>query len=396
MKNPVVRVQSGRHKRAAGGHPWIFSNEIVMDGAAKALPPGEIVSFQSGDGSVLGVGTFNPHSLIAGRIVTRAPLGEIDKDFFVGRFQAALALREKLIAEPYYRLIHAEADGLPGLIVDRFGPHFSVQMNSAGMDRLKDTIAAALEEAFAPESIVLHNESSARKMEGLPCEVLLLKGKPPSPLEVRENGLTYFTDILGGQKTGWYFDQRDNHALIARYATGKSVLDLYCHAGGFGLLAAKQGASRVVGVDSSAPALEMAKLAVQHNKLEDVVSFEQADAFEDLEKRGRAKERFDIVIADPPPFVKSRKDIASGARGYRKLTRLAAALVAPGGLLYIASCSHNMDLPLFTQEVAKGLAEARREGRILFTTFAAPDHPVHPHLPESAYLKGFLIEISGV
>ncbi len=394
MNLPLARLQPGRHKRAAGGHPWIFSNEIVMDGAAKSLALGEIVRFQAADGSFLGTGSFNPHSLIAGRIFTRAPLEEINKDFFLKRLKAALALREKLIGEPYYRLVHAEADGLPGLVIDRFGPHFSVQLNSAGMERLWGEIEPALGELFDPQSIVLHSESSARTLEGLPREVKLAKGEAPAAIEVRENGLTFFTDLLGGQKTGWYFDQRDNHALVARFAKGKSVLDLYCHAGGFGLLAAAQGASRVVGVDSSAPALEMAGKAARHNKLDKICAWEKADAFDYLEQRGRAKEKFDIVIADPPPFVKSRKDVAAGARGYRKLARLSAQVTAASGLLYIASCSHNMDLALFTQEVAKGLAEAKREGRILFTTFAAPDHPVHPHLPESAYLKGLLLEVA--
>jgi len=393
MKKPIVRVQPGRHKRVAAGHPWLYSNEIVMDGPAKALPAGEIVQFQAHDGTVLGTGSFNPHNLIAGRVFTRAPLGEINAAFFIERFKAALALRETLVSEPYYRLIHAEADGLPGLIVDRFGAHFSVQMNTAGMDRLGAEIEEALVECFNPTSIILHNESSARAFEGLPCAVRTMRGLPPALLDVHENGMTYFANLLDGQKTGWYFDQRENHALVARLAKGKSVLDLYCHAGGFGLLAAKRGASRVVGVDSSAPALALAQKASEHNKLEAICAWEKADVFEDLEARVKAKERFDIVIADPPPFVKSRKDVASGARGYRKLARMAAQVTAPGGLLYIASCSHNMELPLFTQEVARGLQEAKREGRILFTTFAAPDHPVHLHLPESAYLKGFVIEL---
>ncbi len=393
MKLPVIRLQPGRHKRAAGGHPWVFSNEVVMDGPAKALPPGGLVRFQAHDGSALGTGSFHPHTLIAGRIFTRAPLGEIGRDFFVARLQEALALRERLGIGPFCRLAHAEADGLPGLIVDRFGPHLSVQVNSAGMDGLWPDIEAALIEVLAPESIVLHNESAARKTEGLKLEVRQALGQTPDVLEVRENGLVYFADLLGGQKTGWYFDQRDNHALVARFAKGKSVLDLYCHAGGFGLLAAREGAGRVVGVDSSASALDLGARAAAHNKLEKICAWQRADVFEELEKRGAAKETFDIVIADPPPFVKSRKDIASGARGYRKLARLSAGVTARGGLLFVASCSHNMDLPLFTQEVAKGLHEARREGRILYTVSAAPDHPVHPHLPESGYLKGLLVEV---
>lgn len=393
MKQNILRLQPARHKRVAGGHPWVFSNELVMDAAAKALPAGTLARFQAHDGSYLGTGYFNPHTLIAGRILTRAPVVTIDAAWFEQRFREALARRERLLSEPYYRLIHAEADGVPGLIIDRFGAHLSVQVNTAGMDKLWPEIEEALVSVFEPESIVLHNDSSARGLEGLPREVKCARGKTPGVVEVRENGLTYFADLLGGQKTGWYFDQRDNHALVAKFAKDKSVLDLYCHAGGFGLLAAKEGATRVMGVDSSAPALDMAAKASAQAKLNKICTWEKADVFEELERLAAAKQRFDIVIADPPPFVKSRKDIASGAKGYRKLTRLSAQVAAPQGLLVIASCSHNMDLTLFTQEVARGLQEAKREGRILYTTFAAPDHPVHPHLPESAYLKELLIQL---
>jgi 23S rRNA (cytosine1962-C5)-methyltransferase len=390
---PIVRVQPGRHKRTAQGHPWVYSNEIVMDGAAKALEPGTLVRFTAHDKSFLGAGTFNPHTLIAGRVFTRAALPVIDKAWIGEKLSKALALRQRLVTEPFYRLVHAEADGLPGLIVDRFGPHLSVQLNTAGMQKLWPEIEEALVALLQPESIVLHNDNSMRALEGLDRFVAVTRGTIDGPVEVHENELTYYADIVGGQKTGWYFDQRDNRALAARFASGARVLDLYCNAGGFGLLAAKEGAAEVVGVDSSEPALAMACKAAARNKLESRVSWRCAGAFEELEKLAAAKERFGIVIADPPPFVKSRKDMTSGAKGYRKLARLAAQVLAPGGLLFIASCSHNMDLGRFTEEVARGLFEARREGRILHTVFAAPDHPVHPHLPESAYLKGLLLQL---
>ncbi len=393
MKLPLIRVHAARHKRVAGGHPWLFSNEIVMDAAAKALAAGSLVKFQAHDSSPLGIGTFNSHTLIAGRILSREPLALIDEAWFAARFRSALALREAVIVEPFYRLIHAEADGLGGLVIDRFGDHFSVQVNTAGMARLWPKAMAALIDVFHPQSIILHNDSASRALEGLPCEVSVALGDPSGVVEVKENGLTYFADLVQGQKTGWYFDQRDNHALIARMAKGKSVLDLYCHAGGFGLAAALAGAVSVVGVDSSAPALALAEKAATHNDLATRCSWIKADVFEVLEKRAQAKERFDIVIADPPPFVKSKKDVAAGARGYRKLAKLSASVTAQGGVLFIASCSHNMDMATFTQEVARGLYEAKRSGAILYTCGAAPDHPVHPHLPESAYLKGLLIRL---
>jgi len=389
----VIRLQPARHNRVQQGHPWVYSNEIIMDAVAKGVEAGAIVRFTTHDGQFLGAGSFNPRTLIAGRIFSRVPLGKIDAAWLRERLAAALSLREKLVPAPYYRLVHAEADGLPGLIVDRFGDTFSVQLNTAGMQKLWPAIEEALVRLLEPAAIVLHNESSVRSLEGLVRAVEVARGKIVEPVEVHENGLVYFADLVGGQKTGWYFDQRDNHALVAKYSKGARVLDLYCHSGGFGLLAASAGAIEVIGVDSSEAALALGKKAASRNGVEAKVEWRRADVFEKLDRLAEAKEKFGVVIADPPPFVRSRKDVASGARGYRKLARLAAEVTEKGGLLFIASCSHNMTLERFGEEVAKGLYEARREGRILHTVFAAPDHPVHPHLPESAYLKGILVEV---
>lgn len=397
MIRPTIRFQPARHKRVANGHPWVYSNEIVMDGAAKTLEAGCIATFVAHDGTHLGWGSFNPRTLIAGRIFDRTPLGEPDEDWFAARFSRALALRTRLVPEPYYRLIHAEADGLPGLIVDRFGPTLCLQANTAGMDRLLPTICAALDRVLDPQTIIAHNESSVRTLEGVPLVTTVLKGHKPSgektkPEMLRENGIAYYADLWSGQKTGWYFDQRDNHALAARYAADQDVLDLYCHAGGFGLLAAKAGARRVVGVDSSQNALDLAAQGAVANGVESRCVWHRADVFDDLEKRIAAKEKYGLVLADPPPFVKSRKDLAAGARGYRKVTRLAAGVTASGGCLAVMSCSHNMTQDLLIEEIGRGLSEARRTGRILHTLSAAPDHPTHPLLPESAYLHGaFLI-----
>jgi 23S rRNA (cytosine1962-C5)-methyltransferase len=395
VSQTIVRLQARRDKRVRDGHPWIYSNELVMtDASVKSAEPGEIAEFRTHDSQFIGRGSFNPKTLIAGRIFTRRDNDRIDAGFLRARLRDALALRETLVDEPHYRLIHAEADGLPGLIVDRFGPHFSLQRNTAGMDRLGSLVEAALVDLFAPKSIVLRNDSAARAVEGLSREITIVRGVGGEPIEVRENGLNWFADLHGGQKTGWYFDQRDNRALVARYArTADRVLDLYCNAGGFALCAAKAGAKYVIGVDSSEAALELARKAAEHNGLAPRCHFHRADVFEDLGHRIAAGEKYAIVIADPPAFVRSRKDMASGARGYRKLAKLAASVTAPRGMLFIASCSYNMSLPDFTEQVAMGLHEANREARILHTVFAAPDHPVHPHLPESAYLKGLLLRL---
>ncbi len=394
MPLPIIRLQPQRHKRVQGGHPWIYSNEIVMeDAAAKSALPGAQVEFRAHDKQFIGRGSFNSKTLIAGRIFTRKATETIDGDFLRARLGDALALREKIVAEPYYRFVHAEADGLPGLIIDRFGPHLSVQTNTAGMERLWPLIEPIVKEMFAPQSIVLRNDSAARVFEGLQREVKIVQGGNEQ-IDVRENGLIYFADLHDGQKTGWYFDQRENRALVARYAhSAASVLDLYCNAGGFALQAARAGAKRVIGVDSSEAALEIAQKAATRNDLGAQCRFHRADVFEDLERRIKVGEAHDVVIADPPAFVKSRKDLNSGGRGYRKLARLAVGVAAPRGMLFIASCSYNMPLGDFIEHVAHGLFEAGRAGRILHTVFAAPDHPVHPHLPESAYLKGLLLQL---
>lgn len=392
MTLPTIRLHPQKHRRVQAGHPWVYSNEIVMDDAAKQLARGAIVGFYSHDKKFLGIGSFNAHSLIAGRVFTPHLVDAIDAEWLGKRIKNALDLRERLVGTPFYRLVHAEADGLPGLIIDRFDDTLSIQLNTAGMDTLWPKLERAIQHHVKPKRIVLRNDAFAREMEGLTLETRWIGDAPEQPIHISENGLTYFADLHGGQKTGWYFDQRDNHALVARYAaTADSVLDLYTHAGGFALAAAQAGAKRVIGVDSSEPALTLAQQAAAFNKLDAQCHFVKADVFEDLERRKLAKEKFDVVIADPPAFVKSRKDMASGSRGYRKLTKMAAGVVAKNGIIFIASCSHNMDLVTFTEQVAAGLNDASRTGRILHTSFAAPDHPTHPHLPESGYLKGLLL-----
>jgi 23S rRNA (cytosine1962-C5)-methyltransferase len=396
MPHPIIRLHPQKHRRVQGGHPWVYSNEIVMDAEAKALPRGTMAGFYAHDKKFLGIGSFNPNCLIAGRIFTPHLVDEIGEDWLAEKIENALALRDKIIAEPFYRLIHAEADGIPGLIIDRFDDVLSVQLNTAGVDVLWPKLEQALRRVLRLRSIILRNDSFAREMEGLPRETKVIGDVIQDVTSVRENGLTYFADLQGGQKTGWYFDQRDNHALVASYAkNADSVLDLYTHAGGFALLVAKAGAQKIIGIDSSKLSLALAQKTAEHNGVAAQCDFQQADVFEDLDRRIAAKEQHQIVIADPPAFVKSRKDVAAGARGYRKLAKMAATVTKKGGFLFIASCSHNMELPNFIEQVASGLNDAKRTGKILHTCFAAADHPTHPHLPESAYLKGLLLFLEG-
>jgi 23S rRNA (cytosine1962-C5)-methyltransferase len=390
MLYPKVQLLPDQDRRLRAGHPWAYSNELRMDAAAKALPPGQPVCLYTADGRRLALAQFNPHSLIAARLLTRNTDATIDATFLERRLARALRLRERLYERPYYRLVHAEADGLPGLVVDRFAELLVCQLNSAGMAALERELLAALERLVAPRTVVLRNDSPVRELEGLPLEVRIAKGELASPVELQENGLTFLADPLEGQKTGWYFDQRENRAFVARLCRGERILDLYGYSGGFGLVAAAAGAEAVRVVDRSQLGLDLAQASAGRNGLAERLSVQRQDAFAALDELANAKQRFGIVIADPPAFVRSKKELKPGLRGYRKLARAATTLVAEEGVLAIACCSHNVPPDAFADEVRRGLRDAGRSGRLIWQAGAAPDHPCHPALPESAYLK-FLV-----
>jgi len=386
-KRPVISVKPKEGRKARNGAPWIFSNEIVMDAAAKALMPGQLVDVKGDDGQDFGTGYFNPKSLIAVRLLARECGAAVDATFFATHLGRALKLRQALYDKPFYRLIHAEGDGLAGLTIDRFADTLVVQMTTAGMEALLTPLKMALESLLAPENIILRNDAPARSLEGLDLYVRAETGAM-GRIAVEENGVRYFADLGQGQKTGWYYDQRDNRAFIAGLAQGKSLLDAYSYTGGFGILAARAGASEVMCLDSSAPALSLAEDSAAANKVS--IRAVKADVFEEFERLSVQKEKFDIVVADPPPFVKSKKDLEPGAKAYRKLARLAASVTAPGGFLLLASCSHNIPAERFTSECAAGILRTGRKASLIRSAGAGPDHPVHPMLPESAYLKALV------
>jgi 23S rRNA (cytosine1962-C5)-methyltransferase len=392
-ERPTVTLLPGHQKRALHGHPWIFSNEIQMDAAAKALPPGSLVTLRTGDGRTLGVATFNPHTLVAARLLDRDAGRRIDREFLARRLKRALAIRDRLYEEKFYRLVHAEADGVPGVVVDRFGDVAVAQLNTAGMARLEPELIAALEAVLAPKAIVLRNDSPARALEGLSEEVRVAAGTLGGLVELRENGARFEVDLVSGQKTGWFYDQRDNRAFMAKLAKGARVLDLYCFVGGFAIAVAVAGATDVAGIDSSAPSLALAAKSAALNGVGERCRFRRGEVFAELQTLASAGDRFDVVMADPPAFVKSKKDLGPGLRGYRKLARLAAGVVAPQGYLFLASCSHNVTPEDFWEAVRRGLEDAGRNARLLRSAGAAPDHPVHPHLPESAYLKALVLAL---
>ncbi|MFL1461113.1 class I SAM-dependent rRNA methyltransferase [Roseococcus sp. DSY-14] len=388
---PLLRLLPGHDRRVKHGHPWVFSNEVRMDAAARALPPGGPVRLEGEDGVRHGVWHFNPHSLIAARLLDRRLDRAPDAAWFGARLAAALALRERLGVARFCRLAHAEADGLPGLVVDRFGEVLAVQANTAGMDAALPLVVQALRDLLSPRAILLRNDSPVRRLEGLAEEARLAHGTE-AVARVEENGLTFEVDLLGGQKTGWFFDQRDNRARVAALARGATVLDAFCHTGGFGLAAARAGAAQVTLLDRSQPALDLALATAAANGLPGVEAL-RGDALEVLERLGAEGRRFGVVVSDPPAFAKTRKDIPNALRAYVRLARLSAALVEPGGFLFIASCSHHAEPGAFAGAVAEGVFRARRTGRILWSGGAGPDHPVHPILPESAYLKAQLLQL---
>jgi 23S rRNA (cytosine1962-C5)-methyltransferase len=393
VKYPTIHMQAGRERRVQHGHPWVYSNEVQMDATAKAVTPGSPVRLLEASGKPLGVATFNPHTLIAARLLSPDPATRIDHAFFADRLKRAAALRQRLFDRPYYRVVHAEADGLPGLIVDQFGDVVTVQANSVFMDRHTDMILAAIDEILAPRALILRNDGTQRALEGLAEETRLVKGVIDGPIRLEENGVTFFANPLDGQKTGWFYDQRDNRAFIASLAKGGRAIDFYSYNGGFGVQCAVAGATSVVAVDRSALALENATRAAAANGVADRFEARRADAFQEMERLDAAGERFEVVIADPPAFVKAKKDLGAGSRAYRKMARLAAKITAPGGFLLCGSCSHNVDPPTFAEQIARGLNDAGRAGRILRSAGAGPDHPVHPNLPESAYLKALVLQL---
>lgn len=390
LDRPVLRLNPGQGRRLRSGAPWVFSNEIAMQPDFRQIAPGSLVRIEGDDGVRFGTFLFNPHSLIAARRLDRDPAAEVDATWIRRRLQSAIELRGRVCDTPFHRLVHAEADGLPGLVIDRYDDVLVLQANTAGMDRLTPLIVEALSGLLRLSAVVARNDSAARRQEGLPESVSLLTGSD-ARTEVVEAHVRFPIDPLGGQKTGWFFDQRPNRDRVAALAGGARVLDVFSHVGAFGLRCAAAGAREVTLIDSSEPALAHARQAAALNEVADLLRVRRDDAFDAM--GALAGERFDIVVCDPPAFARSRKDAEAGLRAYGRMARLAAPLVAPGGLLFVASCSHHAPLEAWSAHIAWGLHRARREGRILFTAGAGPDHPVHPHLPETAYLKTQLIQL---
>ena len=376
------------------GAPWVYANQLVMDRRTKAFAPGTVAVLEDLDRAPLGLVALNPGSKIAARVLDRDPGAVIDTQWFAARIARALALRERLFDAPFYRLVHAEADALPGVVIDRFGSAAVIQPNAAWAEVRFAALAEALAEVTGVTTIVKNATGRARALEGLDEESAVLLGGVDGPVPVQMNGASYMADLTGGQKTGLFYDQRPNHAFAARLARGGSVLDVFTHVGGFALAALGAGATDALAVDASAPALALAEEGAAASGCADRFATRRGDAFDVLEALGQENRRFDTVICDPPAFAPAKPALEAGLRAYEKIARLAAPLVAPGGFLVLCSCSHAADLASFRTASLRGIGRAGRGAQLLHTGFAGPDHPQHAHLAESAYLKALFFRLA--
>ncbi|MDZ4261005.1 MAG: class I SAM-dependent rRNA methyltransferase [Pseudomonadota bacterium] len=389
-----LQLKKSESRRLRAGHLWVFSNEVdTKVTPLEQFEPGQDVEVVDEKGKFMGHGYVNPHSLICARLVSRDPKHGLDASLLVHRINVALSLRQRLFADPYYRLVYGESDGLPGLVIDRFGDVVSVQITTAGMERRKDEIIAALEKTLKPTTIILRNDSSIRALEGLPAYVETALGEVPEFLDVIENGCRFQADTLTGQKTGWFYDHRLNRQRASQYAKGMRVLDVFSYLGGWGIPAAVSGAKEVVFVDDSARALELVHHNAALNNVGDKVSTLAGDAFEILRGLRDERQHFDMIILDPPAFIKRRKDAANGLEAYRRINSLAMSLLERDGILVSASCSYHLPREGLHDLLLKSSRHMDRNLVLLEQGHQGPDHPVHPAIQETSYLKSFICRV---
>ena len=390
---PVLMLKRNEQRRLAAGHLWIYSNEVdTRKTPLTGFAPGSLAAIQSAVGKTLGIGYVNPHSLICARLLTRRPRSVIDAAFYERRLRSALQLRESLFEHPNYRLVYGESDGLPGLVIDRYGDVLVVQITTAGMEAVRDLLLDVLNRVLKPGGILLRNDTPVRALEGLSQETEII-GKVPETVTLEEGGVQFEVPLTAGQKTGWFYDQRSNRTAMHKYVKNKRVLDVFSYIGAWGLQAAAAGASEVCCVDSSAVAQSFLEKNSVANGLVEKVRHETGDAFDVLKSMREDKQRFDVVIVDPPAFIKRRKDIKSGEQGYGRLNQLALQVLAPDGILISCSCSMHLAAERLQSILYQSARKQGRQLQILERGFQTLDHPVHPAIAETAYLKAFFCRI---
>jgi 23S rRNA (cytosine1962-C5)-methyltransferase len=390
----VLQLKKNQDRRLRAGHCWIYSNEVdTARTPLKGLAAGQPVDFVSEQGKWLGSGYANPNSLICGRLVSRDRNHPLDQSLLVHRIKIALGLREALYPAPYYRLVFGEADGLPGLVVDRFGDQLVVQLTTAGMEVMREAVVAALDKVLKPSLILLRNDTASRELEGLERYIEVAMGEVPDRTRVVEADALFEVSLTEGQKTGWFYDQAANRDRLMKYVAGKRVLDVCSYVGGWGIRAVLGGAASASCVDTSHTALEQVQANAALNGVADKVDVLQGDAFGVLKALRQAGERYDVVVVDPPAFIKRKKDMKEGTLAYRRLNEAAMALLGRDGLLVSASCSFHMDRDSLLRTVQQGARHVDRSLQLLEYGQQGPDHPIHPAIVETAYLKAYYLRV---
>ena len=391
---PSLRLKKNEEKRLKQGHLWVYSNEVdTKETPLKSFEAGQLVTVEASTGKALGLAYINPNTLICARMLSRDCSLELNLKFLKKRFQAAQALRELSYEQPYYRLIHAESDGLPGLVVDRFGDVFSVQISTAGMEAVKETVVQVIENLYHPQAIVFKNDLMNRETEGLERYESVVQGELPEQIEIVENGTRFAIPVVDGQKTGWFYDHRDARAQLAKMVQGKRVLDLFSYLGGWGITAAVAGAESVTCVDASASALDGVELNARLNGVEDKLTCIQGNVFDVLKVLKQEGEKFDVVIVDPPAFIKRRKDFKQGFEGYKRVNSQAMRVLERDGILVSASCSHHLGRDDLLNAVQQAGRHLDRQVQLFAQAHQAADHPVHPAIPETEYIKTLFFKV---
>jgi 23S rRNA (cytosine1962-C5)-methyltransferase len=388
-----LRLKKNEERRIRAGHLWVYSNEVDTKATPlKQFEAGQQVQLLAHNGKSLGNGYVNPNSLICARLVSRDPNHVLDRSLLVHRLNVALSLREQLFEQPFYRLAYAESDQLPGLVIDRYADTCVVQCTTAGMEAVREQVLEALDKVLRPAGILLRADSSIRKLEGLDSYQQVI-GNVPEELTVKEHGLSFAVSLREGQKTGWFYDQRLNRARLRNYVRGKRVLDVFSYAGAWGLQAAAAGAAEVLCVDASGAAVERIHGNARANGLSDRVTSVEGDAFEVLAQLRLNQEKFDVVVLDPPAFIKRKKDARAGEQAYHRLNQLAMQVLKKDAILVSASCSHHLPESSLQTILLQSSRHLDRSLQILERGHQAPDHPLHPAIAETAYLKALFCRV---
>ena len=395
MTEFTLRLRAGvEAKKFRYGYPWIYSNDIISDRRSKALIPGSFCKLVDYEKNPICLVTVNPNSKIFARIMDFNLQAIIDANWIKDKIMKALSLRTEIFRDPFYRLINAEADGLPGLIADRFNKVVVMQPNAFWTENMCKVIARSIKEVCEIDVVIKNAAGRSRRLEGLDDKNSVFFGNiPEGVISVPMNGAIYKADVISGQKTGLFYDQRQNHKFVASLADGKAVLDVFCHVGGFGLAAIAAGASNVSFVDSSASALELVGLAAAEMKKSENINTIRGDAFAVMKELANSDHLYDIVICDPPAFVTSRNSLQSGLRAYEKMAKLASSLIRENGVLVLCSCSQLADLTKFRNACVRGIGRGGRRGKLIYTGFAAADHPMHLQLLDNSYLKSLVFRL---